>query len=104
MVPIPLVPPWTSRLSPSRAQAALEHIVPDGEQGLGNGCRDAHVHVARDAQAMRRMREAILGVSPALTSAQTRRPSISGGAPMPVATTVPATSSPGIGDAPGGGG
>jgi hypothetical protein len=82
--------------------AALEQVGPDGEEGLGQRRRFDHLSAARHGQALARRRGAIFGIAAAGDERADGCP-IRGSTPSP-ATTVPATSSPGIVGAPGGGG
>ena len=105
VVPMPLAPPWTRSDSPGGEPAALEHVVPDREEGLGQGRRPrpgrGRWGTGRHCGDRRR---AVLGVAAARDE---RADLLADGAgsvtPAPSATTVPATSRPGMSDAPGGG-
>ena len=39
VTPMPLVPPWTSSVSPGLQARPVEHVRPDGEEGLGQARR-----------------------------------------------------------------
>ena len=52
VVPMPEEPPWTSSVSPSAEPAALEDVVPDGEEGLGQGRRLDHVEAGGNRQGI----------------------------------------------------
>ena len=94
--------------APSRPRcsaSALEDVGPHGEERLGNRRRGDEVEPGRHRQALRRRRHAARGVAAAADEradavARPPAPSTSG----PTATTCPATSSPGMSLAPGGGG
>ena len=64
VVPMPEVPPCTSSVSPFLQRAALEHIVPDGEEGLRHGGGFDHRQAA-DRQRVALMRERVFGVAAA---------------------------------------
>ena len=64
VVPMPLDPPCTSSHSPGFKPAALEHIVPDGEEGLGQ--RGGLDHAGRAGPAgARSPARAVFGIAAA---------------------------------------
>jgi hypothetical protein len=65
VVPMPLVPPWTSSGLAGLRAAALEEVGPDGEEGLGQGRRLDHREAGRHRQALALGRDAILGIAAA---------------------------------------
>ena len=104
VVPMPLAPPCTSSHSPAFKRAALEHVVPDGEHGLGQRCGLGERQTLRHRQsyAFRRRRE--LGIAAAIDERADKSPGLNRFTPSPSATTLPATSSPSRSEAPFGGG
>ena len=85
--------------------AAFKHIVPDGEQRFGQRRGLVQRQASRHRQAVVGRRQAIFGIAAARDQrADLLRPASHDLTPSPSATTVPAISSPGIGEAPGGGG
>ena len=103
VVPIPLVPPWTSTSVAGLAATPIEQIGPDREKGFG-------IASGLDRRApwgpasQRRRGDRILGIAPPASSAVTLSPSARPTHPGPSATTSPAISRPGISEAPAGGG
>ena len=101
---MPLEPPCTSSVSPAAEPAALEHVRPDREQRLRQRRRRARVEAARAPagtaaparRSIRRSRRRPRARRPRRLPSTRRRPG-------PQAATAPATSSPGMSDAPGGG-
>ena len=101
---MPLVPPWTSTVSPSIGIAALEQVGPHGEQRLGQRRRLDHGQRRGHRQALAPGRDGIFGIAAAGDQRADRLAEQAPSTPSPSATISPATSSPGIDGAPGGGG
>ena len=105
VVPMPEAPPWTSRVSPRLQAAAIEHVGPDGEEGLRDRRRLDVGQARRDRQRVDFVRDAIFGIAAAGNQRDhARRPSRwRDGARAAAQRRSPATSRPRMSVAPGGG-
>ena len=65
VTPMPLEPPCTSSVWPRSRCAAVEHVRPDGEEGLGQARRLDVAQLGRARQALADRRDAELGVAAA---------------------------------------
>ena len=96
VVPMPLEPPCTSSVSPWLQARALEHVEPDGEEGLRQRRGLLEAQRRRHRQALHRGQRSRTAHSRRRPPARTPAlPAPARARPAPSATTSPATSSPG---------
>ena len=101
---MPLDPPCTRSDSPSERRARSKTLVHTVKNVSGSAAASAASSPAGIGRQSGAAAVQYSAYPPPVTSAHTRDPIAGVSTPSPSLTTVPATSSPGMSDAPGGGG